>query len=189
MSFTKLPSYLSPVGTARSLWLLIPDTKFSPEGNYSVKLSFTGNDATELASFLDSKLDESVAEAQSKNVGKKITKADPQYSWNDNGTLSVNFKMKASGTTKDGKQWTRKPPIFNADLSTYEGITEIPVGSKLVVSYTPAIFYTQLTGAGVSMRLEAVQVVTLGHLNTYGFIDRSISNDYVQRVAEELEQH
>ena len=160
MSFIKPPSYITPDGIAQYPRLLIPDTKFVPEGNYSVMMEFAGDDAKTLADFLDTKMEESYKEAKENNPDKKIKAADAPYSWNDAGTLSVNFKMKASGVTKDGKGWSRKPVLLNADLTPFEGI-DIGGGSKLVISYTPAPFFTQLIGAGISMRLEAVQVIGL----------------------------
>lgn len=173
---TNLPSYTTPDGIAQYPRLLIPDTKFVPEGNYSVTMEFTGDDAKTLADFLDTKMEESYKEAKGNNPDKKIKAADAPYSWNDAGTLSVNFKMKASGTTKDGKKWTRKPALLNADLTPFEG-AEIAGGSKLAISFTPSPFYTSMIGAGVSMRLEAVQVIeppeTISEVADYGFTSRS----------------
>jgi len=175
MSFIKLPSYITPDGIAQHTRLLIPETKYAPEGNYSVKMEFTGEDAKTLAEFLDTKMEDSYKEAKKENPSKRIKKADAPHQWNDNGTLSVNFRMKASGVTKDGKAWSRKPPILNADLTPYEG-TEITDGSKLVISYTPAPFYIRLIGAGLSIRLEAVQVIGLPEPvirpANYGFTNR-----------------
>ena len=160
MSYIRLPSYITPDGTAQHTRLYVPDTKLSLDGFYSVKMQFTGEEAQALAQFLDTKMEDSYKEAKKENPSKRIKKADAPHQWNDNGTLSINFKMKASGVTKDGKAWSRKPPILNADLTPYEG-AEISDGNKLVISYTPAPFYTGLIGSGISMRLEAVQVIGL----------------------------
>lgn len=161
MAFVKLPSFITPAGTAQYPRLNVPDTKFVPEGVYSVKLEFTGDEAQELSAFLDTKMQESFAEAKKENPAKKIKEADAPYSWNDDGVLSVNFKMKASGTTKDGKTWNRKPALFDAKGKPLDVGTTIGGGSKLILSYTPSPFYTGLIGAGLSMRLEAVQVIEL----------------------------
>jgi len=106
-------------------------------------------------------MQESFAEAKKENPSKKVKQADAPYSWNDDGVLSVNFKMKASGTTKDGKAWNRKPALFDAKGKPLEVGLTVGGGSKLILSYTPAPFYTGLIGAGLSMRLEAVQVLEL----------------------------
>ena len=59
MSFIKLPSFTTPDGIAQYPRLLIPDTKFTADGVYSVKMEFAGEDAETLAEFLDSKMEES----------------------------------------------------------------------------------------------------------------------------------
>ena len=160
MAFVKPPSFTTPDGIAQHPRLLTPDTKLVAGGVYSVKMEFTGEDAKSFSEFLDAKMEESYKEAEKENPNKRIKKADASYSWDDSGTLSVNFKLTASGVTKDGKVWTRKLPLLNADLTPYKG-SEITDGSKLAISYTPAPFYIALIGAGVSMRLEAVQVIEL----------------------------
>lgn len=178
MSFTNLPSYTTPDGIARHTRLYAPDTEYVAEGVYSVRMEFTGEDAKTLAEFLDTKMEESYKEAKKENPNKRIKKADAPYSWNDDGTLSVNFKLKAGGTTKDGKKWTRKPPLLNADLTPYEGTDPIGGGSKLAISYTPSPFYTGLIGSGLSMRLESVQILELVTITqdpvSHGFVKREI---------------
>lgn len=175
MSIVKPSSYITPEGIAQNPRLIVPDTKFVSEGVYAVKMEFTGEDAKNLAKFLDTKYQESIAEAKKNNPGKKIKEADSPYSWNDLGVLSVSFKMKASGTTKDGRAWSRKPTLLNADLTPFTSV-EIASGSKMVISYTPSSFYSPMLGAGVSMRLEAVQVLELpeptSEVGNYGFTKR-----------------
>ena len=178
MSLVKLPSYTTPDGIAQYPRLITPDTKFVAEGVYSVKMEFTGEDAKTLSDFLDTKMEESYREAKKENPHKVIKKADSPYSCNDDGTLSVNFKMKAGGTTKDGKKWTRKPALLNADLTPYVGTDPIGGGSKLAISYTPSPFYSGLIGSGLSMRLESVQILELVTITqdpvSHGFVKREI---------------
>ena len=174
MAFAKLPSYVTPAGIAQYPRLNVPDTKFVAEGNYSVKLEVSGDEAQKLSAFLDTKMQESIAEAKKQNPTKKIKEADAPYSWNDDGVLSVNFKMKASGVTKEGKAWNRKPALFDAKGKPLGVGLTIGGGSKLVLSYTPSPFYTALIGAGLSMRLEAVQVLEFKEggnksSNSFGF--------------------
>lgn len=161
MAYAKQPSFVTPAGVAQYPRLNVPDTKFNTEGTYSVKLSFSGDEAQELSAFLDNKLQESIAEAKQNNPNKKIKEADAPYSWDDNGTLTVSFKMKASGVTKEGKPWNRKPALFDAKGKPLDATVMVGGGSKLIVNYTPAAFYTAMIGAGLSMRLEAVQVIEL----------------------------
>jgi hypothetical protein len=158
---TKNTQAISPVG--KTLWATLnkPDTKFNEAGIYSVKLQFTGDDAQKLSAFLDTKLQESIAEAKKENVGKKIKEASAPYEWTDDNTIVVNFKMKASGIGKSGMSWSRKPALFDAKGKPLVGEVRVGQGSLLAVSYEPSLFYTSLIGAGVSLRLNAVQIVKL----------------------------
>jgi hypothetical protein len=167
MAQEKAPSFLTPKGIANYPKLTVPDTKFNAEGHYSVKLQFTGDEAQELSAFLDEKSEEAVAEAKAENKpkagqkAKPIKEADKPYSWDDDGNLVVSFKMKASGVTEAGKAWSRKPALFDAKGKPLGEGVNIGGGSTLIVSYTPSPFYTALIGAGISLRLEAVQVIDL----------------------------
>ena len=156
---TMSKKYVSPTGIALSPHLQQPDTKFTSDGIYSVKLKLTGEDAKLFAEFLDSKMNESFKEAKVKHKGVIIKRADPPYSWDDSGDLIVSFRSKASGVTKEGRAWVRKPALFNDDLTPHESIEEVTAGTKVVVSYTPASFFTQMIGAGISLRLEAIQLL------------------------------
>lgn len=161
MAYAKQQSYVTPAGIAQYPKLNAPDTKFVAEGVYTTKLELSGEAAQELSAFLDTKYQEAIAEAKKNNPGKKVKEADAPYSWNDSGTLTVNFKMKASGVTKDGKAWNRKPALFDAKGKPLDVGTNVGGGSTIIVNYTPSPFYTAMIGAGLSMRLEAVQVIDL----------------------------
>src|SRR5438093_141726 len=71
------------------------------------------------------------------------------------------FKMRASGVDKETKQpWQRRPPLFDAKRKPLID-REIGAGSEIKVAFTITPFYTSLVGAGVALRLEAVQVIKL----------------------------
>jgi hypothetical protein len=158
---TKNTQTISPVGKALWTSLTKPDTKYNEAGIYQVKLEVTGDDAQSLSAFLDTKLQESIAEAKKDNQGKRIKEASAPYQWTDDNTLVVTFKMKASGKKQSGEAWTRKPALFDAKGKPLVGEVRVGSGSMLAVSYTPTPFYTTLIGAGVSLRLNAVQIVEL----------------------------
>jgi hypothetical protein len=72
------------------------------------------------------------------------------------------FKMRARGVTKDGREWERKCPVFDGagkpvDLEA----VSIWGGSILNICYFIDTYYTAALGAGVSLKLEAVQVLEL----------------------------
>jgi hypothetical protein len=72
------------------------------------------------------------------------------------------FKMRARGVTKDGREWERECPVFDGagkpvDLEA----VSIWGGSILNICYFIDTYYTAALGAGVSLKLEAVQVLEL----------------------------
>ncbi len=163
--------FVTPIGIIEDPKIHQPNTKFEPEGTYSLQLRLSGNDAKEFATFLDIKLIESIEAAELNNVGVTVKQANLPYAW-DEKDLLVTFRMKASGVNKKGIAWTRKPRIFNSDLLPLEITTEIGIGSKVIVSFTPEPFFTIWIGAGISMMLEAIQVIRLVTVipsNEYGF--------------------
>ena len=161
---------ITPAGVALYPKLNEPDTKFKAEGQYSVKLRLSAEDAQELIDEIDSLADaafeEALAEAKNEREKKKIKRADPAYSAEEDedgketGNFLFNFKMAASGVSKKtGKEWTRTCPVFDAkrkpiDLKT----VQIGSGSVVKVAYVLSPFSTAI-GVGVSLRLEAVQVL------------------------------
>ena len=158
----KLPRYVTPIGVAQYPYLTKPDTKFNPDGEYKVNLEIDSQDATEIMSFLDEQLALSVEKAKEENKGKKIKEGDAPYSVNeDTGKVTLKFKLKAKVTTKSGETFDQKVAVFDAKGKP---ITETPYiggGSKMKVSFEVIPFYTALVGAGVSLRVRAVQIIEL----------------------------
>jgi hypothetical protein len=158
----------TPAGIAKYPKLFTPDTKFKKEGEYSVKLILQGEDAATLTGSIDRGLADSLTEAKldAKNKGKKIKPADAPYKavvddeGNETGETQFTFKMNAAGTRKDGTAWTRRPMVFDAKGAVVKD-AKVGGGSKIKVAYEMSKFYTPLVGAGVSLRLEAVQIITL----------------------------
>lgn len=89
----------TPKGYAQYPYLLEPDTKFNPEGDYKVNLAMDDNEATnKLIAKLEQILDdfyeenEDVAKAQAK--GRKVAKADI-FENDEEGRIVLKFKQKA----------------------------------------------------------------------------------------------
>jgi len=152
----------TPKGVAVYPHLTKPDTKFNAEGVYTIKLKLEGADAEKLAKEIDAGIDASGVEAKAdkKNAGKKIKRADPPYSRKDDGSIEFSFKMNATGKTKEGEVFTRKPIIFDKSAKPVQGL-RIGGGSIVKVGYEMVPFFTALVGAGVTLRLHAVQVLEL----------------------------
>lgn len=161
MATIKNQSYTTPKGIAKYPWLTAPDTKFNPDGDYKVTIVLGAAEATPIVKFLDERLEASIAQAKKENAGKKIREADPPYKVNeDTGEVEVTFKMKAKVNMKNGDSFEQKPAIFDAKLKPMKDVN-VGGGSSIKVNYECFGFYTALIGAGVSLRLKAVQVLNL----------------------------
>lgn len=168
---------VTPAGTAVWPKLVTPETKFNPDGDYSVKLRLPeGDPADRLIARIDEvrrlAYDTAVEEAPNPAAAKKIKMADPSYSkeldketGEETGNWLFNFKMKASGISKkSGKKWERKPAIFDTKgtpITSFTDNADIWNGTELKVAYELRPFYVPAVGAGCSMALNAVQILNL----------------------------
>lgn len=158
----KAPRFVTPTGVAQYPHLTKPDTKFNPDGEYKVSLEIDAKAAEEIVSFLDEQFEEAVASAKKENAGKKIKEGDVPYSVNEeNGKVTVRFKLKAKVTPKKGEPWDQKVAIFDAKGQPIVGDIKIGGGTKMKVSYEVVPYYTAIAGAGISLRVRAVQIIEL----------------------------
>ena len=169
----------TPAGIAVFPHLDAPDTKYDAAGVYTSKLRFDLDKVQDLLLFLQTEMDLSLEEAQVKwneavadekdaRKKRKLKAKPPEAAdapWDideEDGTVEVNFKMKASGKSrKDGKPWTRRPKLFDAQLAVVPFGVKVGGGSILKVGYNVSRFFTALVGAGIALQLEAVQIIEL----------------------------
>jgi hypothetical protein len=147
-------TFTTPKGIAQYPWLSKPDTKFSEEGDYKVNLILSKEEAIPILKQINEVFAENVANETKKAGGKEIKKALPPYmeqldeDGNSTGKVILKFKSKAA----------YKPAIFDA-----KGIPMIESniwgGSELKINGSIAPYYTSMIGAGVALRLRAVQVI------------------------------
>lgn len=168
----------TPKGYAQYPYLLEPDTKFNPEGDYKVNLAMDDNEATKkLITKLDQILDnfyeenEDVAKAQAK--GRKVMKADI-FEYDSEGRVVLKFKQKAVITKKDGSKFEVKIPQFDAKGKPMKA--NIGRDSVIKVNFSIKPYYMPTTKTvGLSLRPVAVQVIDLkeftsgGSAESYGF--------------------
>lgn len=176
MSKAKNPRYTTPAGIAQYPYLTKPDTKFNPDGEYRLKLEIPGAAAQDIVTFLDEQHEASIAKAKKENPGKKIKEGSASYEVDDDsGKVTVSFKLKAKVTPKNGEPFEQRPAIFDAKGKPIQGEAKIGGGSKVKVAYELVPYYTAIAGAGVSLRLKAVQVIDLvefsggASADSYGF--------------------
>lgn len=193
----------SPAGRALYPKLTEPDTKFKPEGEYSVKLLLTEAEAAPILKLCEdmqeqAALDEVKAQAEKgkKIKAEKIKRADlpvkpyeDPESGEETGEYVVTFKKKASGVSrKTGKSWSGKVALFDAKAKPIKGDNlQIWSGSVLKVSYSPEPFCTAI-GAGVTLRLEAVQILELvsgGQRDASGYGFGAEENGYSHEAADD----
>ena len=171
----KAERFVSPKGIASYPYLTKPDTKFNPDGEYKVSLIVAGDDASKAIDFLTEKHNASVAQAKKENAGKRVKEGELPFIENDDGTVTFKFKMKAKVTPKKGDPFEQKPALFDAKGKPLTGEPKIGGGSVIKVSYEVVPYYTAIAGAGVSLRLKAVQIIELkeysggGNAESYGF--------------------
>lgn len=171
----KAERFVSPKGIASYPYLHTPDTKFNTEGEYKVSLLVSGVDASKTIAFLNAQHEAAVAKAKKENAGKRIKESELPFSENDDGTVTFKFKMKAKVTPKKGDPFEQKPALFDAKGKPLTGETKVGGGSTIKVSYEVVPYYTAIAGAGVSLRLKAVQIIELkeysggGNAESYGF--------------------
>lgn len=165
----KKPS-VTPAGRAIFPRLNEPDTKFNEDGVYTVTLALEGEEAQAMIEVIEEAKKEAMAMAKKQIKGKKKPKeADLPYfevldeNEEETGEIGFKFKMKASGVSKKtGKRWERRPALFDAKTKRINAdTTQIWGGSIIKVSYTADPYYVPALGAGVSLRLEGVQVIEL----------------------------
>lgn len=154
--------YTSPFGKAIYPHLSKCDVRFKAEGEYHVDLEVTDEEAQEMELLINHLSDESVKQAQEKTGKKAVKKAQLPFKKEDGKTI-FKFKMKASGTNgKTGDSFKQRPALFDSNLNPINPEqVSIWGGSVLRVSYQPALWFTPMLGAGVSLRLKSVQVKTL----------------------------
>lgn len=169
--------HTTKVGTLIWPHLHAPDTKFNPDGVYRTK--YTPDEMAEgerLARLIDEAMDAAVEEAKQdpKNKGKKIKRADAPYTQDEEtGAYTFNFKLNRVGQRKDGTKFTQQPALFDGRGGRIPSGVRIGGGSKGCISFEIAPFYTALVGAGVTLRLKAVQIRQLEQLGgtaaSFGF--------------------
>jgi hypothetical protein len=166
----------TPKGIAQYPWLTTADTKFSEIGEFKTNLILGKSEAQPIAQSIDKAYADSITLAKEKAKGKKVKEADKPYfdevddKGNPTGNVIFKFKCKAKVTTKNGDTFDNKPAIFDAQGKPMQNVN-VWGGSQIKVSAELIPYYTQMVGAGISMRLRAAQVIELveGGSNSEGY--------------------
>ena len=171
--------FTTPKGIAQYPWLSKPDTKFNEEGEYKVNLVLTKEDATPVIEQINAAFAENL-KVQMKENGKDIKTANPPYmnelddDGKPTGNVIIKFKSKA----------LYPPAIFDAKGDVMKD-SNIWGGSEIRVNGSIAPYYVKLIGAGVALRLRAVQVIQYveggtGSADRFGF--EEVDGGFVQEA-------
>lgn len=172
----KFTRITSPAGIAIYPRLTTPDTKFDKDGVYSVDLELDGTNK-EAASFIAAlrKAADDAYKATCESKGsKKLKRADLPIKDGEGDMIRIKFKLKAKAGN-DEKSWAQKPALFDAQGLALQNPPNVGSGSKIKVAFEVIPFFTAMVGAGVSLRMKAVQIIDLkeyvpgDRFDAYGF--------------------
>ena len=179
--------FTTPKGVALYPYLSRPDTKFNEEGEYKVNLVLSKEEAAPIVEQINSVFAANLQEETKKANGKQIKTANPPYSdeLDENGKPTGNVIMKFKSKA------AYKPAIFDAKGNV---MTESNIwgGSEIRVNGSMAPYFTSMIGAGVALRLRAVQVIQYVEGSTgperFGFEEESgfVQADLPKEVSSEI---
>ncbi len=172
----KYQYYFSPKGVSVYPKLIVPDTKFKPEGEFSTKLThkLTQPGVQDLIKLIDAEAEKSLEAMEKEFEGKKDKRGkaivaklceDLPYIINEEeGTATFSFKMKASyKDQKTGQVINKRPNLFDSNAQPITNFSKLNIGggSELVVNFFIQHWNTEKLGAGVKLALQDVQILKL----------------------------
>ena len=159
--------------------LVEPETKFNPEGVYKITGLIDPRDADDIAAQLDALLTRHKESLKAQAPTQKFKLSDLPYGFEDiDGTpyFVVKSKMKAKGIDRDGRAWSAAPALFDAKggaIKDRETLKNMWSGTVGRISVDACPFYQAAIGAGITLRLRAVQIISLveggGDASSFGF--------------------
>ena len=187
---------VTPIGISQYAWLTTPDTQFDADGHYKTNLIVSAKESQSVVKAIDDEMKKSITLAKEKTKGKEPKMANLPFEeeiieGKPTGNLIFKFKTKAKIITRDGKVIPNKVAIFDSsgkpmvDANVWSG-SEMKVSAELIP------YYTAMAGAGVSMRLRAVQVTKLiegGSSNAKGYGFDKVKDGYEQPEAVAVEEN
>lgn len=157
-------------GTAIFPYFTKPDTKFDADGVYKSDVRLSYEEAAPLLEQLETMQSEKIAQEKKKAPGKRYKEADlplfPELddAGEETGNWIARVKSKASGVSrKTGQRYTRVLPLFDSKGQPFDASQgDVRGGASIVAAVSPHAWCNPKGEVGVTMRLEAVQVITLG---------------------------
>jgi hypothetical protein len=156
-------------GKARWAKVFEADTRYVPEGEYSIQVVLPEEEAVEVCEQLEKMAEAKLAEVVKENP--KLTNVlstrqpfemDTDEAGTPTGDLVFKSKMKARVKSRDGRVYEQKPMVVDAKKTPMDGNTLIGNGSTVKIAVEPIPYMMQATKTvGVTLRLKAVQVIDI----------------------------
>jgi len=152
-------------GTAKYCHLNEPNKRFNAEfGVWSCDLVVSSEQAEVLKQAIRPLYEEELQKVQDANPGKEIKQAQKPFDEQSDGTSLVRIKRKGGGRRADGTTYTlSSPALYDSAGKPLPEDVQIWGGSKMNVAFRPNFWYIPALGFGVSLDLEAVQVIELAN--------------------------
>lgn len=174
MAKTEYTKIVTKAGEAFYAHLREPEVYEGKELGYSIQLKLSKEDTDELMAKLEAELEKAKSEMKLK-AGRKWSK-EPFMGFKTDKDGDTVFKFKASTTihTRAGEELPRTIAVFDAAGKPIKG-DNIGNGSIVKVAATIIPFHVSNAVNGLSLRLNAVQVLNLveygqgGSAKSYGF--------------------
>lgn len=154
-----------------ALWAKIfePDTRYVPEGEFSVQVVVPETEAQEVCEQLENMAQAKLAEVVKDNPKLKTVLStrtpfenDTDEAGNPTGNILFKTKMKARIKSRDGRVYEQKPAVVDAKRTPMDGSQLVGNGSVIKVAVEPIPYMMQSTKqVGVTLRLKAVQILSL----------------------------
>ena len=147
-------TFTTEKGVAYYPYISAPDTKFDEQGHYKVNLCLPQDKATAIIEIINSEILSGIKALKADKPSLNIKQAPLPYAdeidedGNPTGNVIIKFKSKAA----------YKPAVFDSK-GTMMPNSNIYGGSEIKVNGSIAFYHTGSIGAGVSLRLRAVQVI------------------------------
>lgn len=166
-------NFITPIGTAFFPHLRTPEEYEGNEIGYTCKIILSKEDTDKLEAFLEKELE---AAKQSEEFKGKKWLSEPSMGTGEtkDGEIFFKFKKKASFVSKKTKEVIQTTvPIFDAKGKPLPKDIEVGNGSRVRVAFSVMPFHMSKNNNGLSLRLEAVQVIELkqygANADSFGF--------------------
>jgi len=161
---------LVQAGTAMWAKVFEPDTKFNPDGDYTINVQLSAADAApmceQLEAIVQAEFNKAVkADPRLKNTLTTQDVCQPVYdrdTGDDTGNVEFKFKLKAKVQKRDGTYYEQQPAVIDSKKVPMTNDILIGNGSRVKVAFEPIPYVMQTNKkVGVALRLKAVQVIDL----------------------------